>query len=150
MPETYTGFTATAGGSTFKKVDIQERSQFMGCSRCPHYVREGHFSREQQQIEFKDLCGLLLKRTQDPDLIKMKPRGRGRPAQNQERLPRLPEGTATDCSNFPFLDKFDYFTCHTYRDTFKSNGLRNGVQPTQDMQIADQFTVGGLTDMELL
>jgi hypothetical protein len=133
-----------------KSAEIQEGRLGMGCVRCPHHVREGQFSSEKQTIEFKDLCGLLMKRTQDPDVIKMKPRGRGRPAQNQERLPRLPEGTATECSNYPFSEKFDYFTCHTYRDTFKTNGLRNGVQPSLDMTVVEHFTVGGLTDMELL
>ncbi|MDB2447414.1 hypothetical protein N9W79_02180 [bacterium] len=123
----------------------------MSCSRCPHHVRHGKFDKEEQTIVFSDLCGLLIKRTQDPEAIKPKVRGRGRPASQEGRLPRLPEGTSLECSQAPFPESdFDYFMCPTYQDNFKSSGSKHNVVPTKDFQYSERLSSNSITEMDLL
>lgn len=120
----------------------------MSCNRCPHHVKHGKFDKKTQTLDFSDMCGLLIKRTQDPDVTKA--RGRGRPASQEGRLPRLPEGTSLECSQAPFPNDFDYFACPTYQDNFKSNGTKHNVLPTKDFQYSDQLSTGSITEMDLL
>lgn len=123
----------------------------MSCSRCPHHVRHGKFDQEKQTLIFSDLCGLLIKRTQDPEASKNKNRGRGRPASQEGRLPRLPQGTSLACCQVPFPEgDFDYFACPTYQETFKSKGIKNNVIPTKDFQYSEKLTSGSITEMDLL
>ena len=55
-----------------------------------------------------------------------------------------------ECGVVPFEDGFDYITCETYIDTFKSVGVKNGVVPTSDLQYSNKLAGSPITDMELL
>jgi hypothetical protein len=57
-----------------------------------------------------------------------------------------------ECGHYPFPPVFEYTGCEVYRSTFKSNGLRNDVQPTKDFQYSEAFTSNAvsITEMELL
>jgi hypothetical protein len=100
-------------------------------SKCPHHVKHG-------KLEI------------DPEAIKQKCRGRGRPVAEVVKRKPLAPGETLDCTSYPFHDQFDYFMCDVYRDNFKSTGLRNGVQPTKDFQYFDSLASDSITDMELL
>lgn len=121
----------------------------MGCRRCPHHVRHGYMSKDGKSLEFKDLCGLRIKQTQDPELIK-KNRGRGRPAVEGVKRKTIPAGSCIDCTHYPFPELFDYFVCDVYQDTFASKGLKNDVVPTKDFEFSETMVGASLTEMELL
>ncbi len=119
-------------------------------SKCPHHVRHGKLADDGKNIEFKNLCGLKMKREQDPEAIKPKGRGRGRPAAEVVKRKPLAPGETLDCANYPFDDQFDYFRCFVYQDNFQSTGLKNGVVPTRDFQYSESLAGDSITDMELL
>lgn len=98
----------------------------MICRRCPHHVRHGKAAADGKSIEFRDLCGLKIKRNET------------------EKTP-----IATDCEQVPFPSKFDYLTCSYYQSTFKSGHHKNDVVP-KDIQYSEMLTAGSITDMDLL
>ena len=123
----------------------------MSCNRCPHHVRQGLPGDDGTSIVFKDLCGLRVKQAQDPETMKIKGRGRGRPAASADpKRPRLPKGASLECTKVPFDADFDYFYCDVYQDTFKTTGMKNGVLPTKDFQYSERLSGNPITDMEFL
>ncbi|MFK7871714.1 MAG: hypothetical protein AB8C84_00890 [Oligoflexales bacterium] len=122
----------------------------MSCTRCPHHVRHGQPGPQPGTIEFQDLCGLKLKRTQDTTVPK-KGRGRGRPQQQEgSKMKPLPEGSTMECVNIPFPFQFEYTHCEVYFDTFACSSGTNDALPTKDIQFAEQLKGLSVGDMELL
>lgn len=99
---------------------------------------------------FKELCGLRIKQTIDPEAILKKVRGRGRPPVETVKKKALPPGATTDCINHPFVHDFDYIACKVYQETFETKGLRNGAVPMNDFQYSESMSGLSVTDMELL
>ena len=135
---------------TIERLSLTNKGTHMTCKRCPHHVKHGQIASDGKSMVFKDLCGLRLKQTMDPETTAKKTRSRGRPP--AEIVPRkpLPPGQTTDCINFPFDEQFDYFTCTTYQEIFASKGIKNGAVPTRDFQYSEKMTGIPVTDMELL
>ena len=125
----------------------------MSCKRCPHLVRHGQMD-DQSNIVFFNSCGLLMK----ADVLEMgadnfrKP-GR-KPGKKVEKVPNRPPPKVPDeshrCSNFPFGEDFDYFTCEVYTKTFKGGDRKFGVVPTGEFGYNDPVSSSAFTDMELL
>jgi len=120
----------------------------MNCRRCPHHVRHGQMAKDGVTLHFKDLCGLKLKRLQEQDLLPKKPKGKGRPADIKQK--RVLVTKNSECSHYPFPEEFDYFSCSVYQKTFSSNGLKNGVLPTKDIQFSENIAHVSVTDLEFL
>jgi hypothetical protein len=123
----------------------------MLCKRCPHLVRHGQYVPENGQIEFKNLCGLVMKKHMAPDPIIEDPKAKG-PKKVAIKKP-LKKGDLEpimDCVNFPFPNVFDYIDCAVYQETFKSTTRKNDVIPTKDFQYSDVLSGNSITDMELL
>ncbi|MDA9951151.1 hypothetical protein N9D31_01125 [Oligoflexaceae bacterium] len=99
----------------------------MSCKRCPHYVRHGRAAADGKSIEFRDLCGLKLKKLEED-----------KKAFSDEV-----------CVSLPFPEDFDHHFCSVYQHVFQSGIKRNGVNP-RDMQYSENLTAGSITDMELL
>lgn len=124
----------------------------MHCRRCPHLVRHGQLGEDKKSIEFKNLCGLIIKQqimkemgTVEASPMKKMPR----------KIPKKVEGEAEevlqqDCKNYPFPEVFDYIECEVYQSTFKSASRKNDVIPTKDFQYSDALSGNSITDMELL
>ena len=99
----------------------------MSCKRCPHYVKHGRAAADGKSIEFRDLCGLKLK-----------------------KLAEDKKAFSDDvCENVPFPEDFDYYLCSVYQHVFQSGIKRNGVNP-KDIQYSERLVAGSITDMELL
>ncbi len=124
----------------------------MLCKRCPHLVRHGQYVQESGQIEFKNLCGLVMKKHMTPEPMVEDPKAKGpkkigaskKPSKKGEVEPTM------DCINFPFPNVFDYIECGVYQETFKSTSRKNDVIPTKDFQYSDALNGSSITDMELL
>jgi len=123
----------------------------MHCRRCPHLVRHGQLGEDKKSIEFKNLCGLVIKQQllaeMGPENVPMKKMPR--------KIPKSPEQMAEDllqqaCKNYPFPQIFDYIDCDVYQSTFKSASRKNDVIPTSDFQYSDALNSSSITDMELL
>lgn len=100
----------------------------MNCIRkCPHHVRHGAVAADGKSIEFKDMCGLSMKKFEHQK-SKMKP---------------------TECSHYPFQKGFEYTLCPIYLEIFKTGNQRNNVVPTKDIQFSSSLGNSSLTDMEL-
>ncbi len=120
----------------------------MSCYRCPHYVRHGQPTKDKKSIMFKDLCGLKMRQSTEPDQLMKKQRGR-KPAE-PVRKPARERTAGQECISFPFTEAFDYFQCAIYQKTFESKGLKNDVNPTSDFQFSEQLRGTSVTEMELL
>ncbi len=122
----------------------------MSCKRCPHHVRHGAFSSNEKTVTFKELCGLKMKRDNDPDAQRTKPRGRGRPAAEPVKRVPLGPGETVECINYPFSEDSDFYKCPVYQAHFQSQGMRNGVMPTKDFHFFETLASDSITEMELL
>ena len=121
----------------------------MSCHRCPHHVRHGQMTKDGKTLQFKDLCGLKLKRLQDHEGLQKKPKGRGR--QGADARFKKPLATKnTECIHHPFPRSFDYFNCMVYQKTFSTSGLRNNVIPTKDIHYSETISNVSVTDLEFL
>lgn len=122
----------------------------MLCKRCPHLVRHGQHVPETNQIEFRNLCGLIMKKFMTPDPIIEDPKAKG-PKKPVKRVLKKGEIEPNmDCVNHPFPNVFDYIDCGVYQETFKSTTRKNDVIPTSDFQYSDALSGNSITDMELL
>ncbi|MBP9706028.1 MAG: hypothetical protein KBD78_00185 [Oligoflexales bacterium] len=100
----------------------------MTCVRkCPHYIRHGYLAQDGKTIQFKDMCGLSMRKTE---------------------IPR-PKVAEQECSHHPFVKGFEYSSCATYLAVFKTGDQRNNASPTSDFQFSDALAGGSLADMEL-
>ncbi len=123
----------------------------MLCKRCPHLVRHGQFVQEKSQIEFKSLCGLIMKKYMTPEPVIDDPKAKGPKKVGLRRLPKKGEQEPNmDCVSHPFPNVFDYIDCSVYQETFKSTTRKNDVIPTKDFQYSDALSGNSITDMELL
>ncbi|MFW7377566.1 MAG: hypothetical protein ACOH5I_02005 [Oligoflexus sp.] len=123
----------------------------MHCRRCPHLVRHGQLGEDKQSIEFKNLCGLVIKqqllKELGPENVTMK-----KPPRKTTKKPEAEaeELIQQECKNYPFPKIFDYIECEVYQSTFKSASRKNDVIPTKDFQYSDALSSSSITDMELL
>ncbi|MCY4380177.1 MAG: hypothetical protein OXC40_01210 [Proteobacteria bacterium] len=126
----------------------------MGSGRCPHYVRHSTFNRKTQQMEFRDQCGLLLRRAAGSKNIKNSRGSKPPPVKKNRRHQTVAKIENNDdsvsCDQLPFTDTFHYFDCPTYQETFKSGSLKNNAVPTKNIQYSDQFSSNSLNDMDML
>ncbi len=99
--------------------------------KCPHLVRHGKVAGDGKSIEFKDMCGLMIRKF-DPD------------------IPRVKLPFPDDCEKVPYQQGFDYIGCEVYQAVFKSTGLRNDVNPMTDMPLNSALGGASITDLELL
>jgi len=106
-------------------------------------------AKDGKTLQFKDLCGLKLKRLQEQETQQKKGRGRSRQAAEIKQKKVLVTKNS-ECIHFPFFDDFDYFSCSVYQKTFSSYGLKNSVLPTKDIQFSDSITNVSVTDLEFL
>ncbi len=122
----------------------------MLCKRCPHLVRHGQYNQDTKEIEFKNLCGLVMKKNMAPDLMPedLKAKGPKKPIKRPSK--KAEEELSVTCVNFPFPSVFDYIECSVYQETFKSASRKNDVIPTKDFQYSDVLSGSSITDMELL
>ena len=123
----------------------------MLCKRCPHLVRHGQVDAETQKIEFKSMCGLIMKKFLAPEIppeevVKGKPPRKGA----KKVTKKDEEEPAMECISHPFPSVFDYIDCAVYQETFKSTSRKNDVIPTKDFQYSDVLSGNSITDMELL
>jgi hypothetical protein len=123
----------------------------MHCRRCPHLVRHGQLAEDQKTIEFKNLCGLMVKQ----QVLEEQGQDAGAARKNPRKGPKKPPkkvqpGAEQECKHFPFPEIFDYIECTTYQGTFKSASRKNDVIPTKDFQYSDALSGSSITDMELL
>ena len=114
------------------------------------HVKHGQIAPDGKSMIFKDLCGLRLKQSVDPEVSAKKNRTRGRPPADPVPRKPLPPGSTTDCVHYPFHNQFDYFACPIYQEIFASKGLKNVAIPTRDFQYSETMTGVPVTDMELL
>jgi len=121
----------------------------MNCRRCPHHVRHGQMAKDGKTLQFKDLCGLKLKRLQEQEVVQKKAKGRGRQAAEVKQK-RVLVVKNSECNHYPFSDEFDYFSCTVYQKTFSSYGLKNSVLPTKDIQFSESIANVSVTDLEFL
>ncbi len=122
----------------------------MNCRRCPHHVRHGQMAKDGKSLQFKDLCGLKLKRLQEQDPIQKKIKGKGRQGAAEVKQKKVLVTKHSECSHVPFSEDFDYFSCSVYQKTFSSYGLKNGVLPTKDIQFSESIANVSVTDLEFL
>ncbi len=124
----------------------------MACKRCPHHVRHGKMATDGVTIVYSDLCGLRIKRSNQPE--DSPPRKiKGRPSRTPEKAKPLDETAIkaiVDCPHVPFPTQFDYLHCPVYQDTFATKGIKNGVLPTTDLHYSPSLIGIAVTDMELL
>ncbi|MFY7985108.1 MAG: hypothetical protein ACOVO6_01470 [Burkholderiaceae bacterium] len=126
------------------------KGSVMLCKRCPHLVRHGQFNQETGEIEFRSLCGLVMKKNMVQEIVPEDLKAKGpkkgvkKPGKKGEIEPNM------DCINHPFPSIFDYIECTVYQDTFKSTTRKNDVIPTKDFQYSDVLSGSSITDMELL
>jgi hypothetical protein len=125
----------------------------MHCRRCPHLVRHGQLAEDKETIEFKNLCGLVIKqqtlKEQGAEASPAAKKTNRKGAKKAETTAPTPE-LSIECCNFPFPNFFDYVDCATYQSTFKSASRKNDVIPTKDFQYSDALSGSSITDMELL
>lgn len=124
----------------------------MLCKRCPHLVRHGQLASDRKTIEFKNICGLLLKAETalENPLLEAGPGPKRGPKKAAAPSKKKTSEKNLECSNFPFPDVFDYIDCSVYLETFKTAGRRNEIIPTKDFQYSDALSGSSITDMELL
>jgi hypothetical protein len=123
----------------------------MLCKRCPHLVRHGQYVPENAQIEFKSLCGLVMKKHMTPDPVVEDPKAKGPKKVSVRKILKKGELEPNmECVNHPFPNVFDYIECSVYQETFKSTTRKNDVIPTKDFQYSDVMSGNSITDMELL
>ena len=86
---------------TIERLSLTNKGTHMTCKRCPHHVKHGQIASDGKSMVFKDLCGLRLKQTMDPETTAKKTRSRGRPP--AEIVPRkpLPPVRQPTASTFP-------------------------------------------------
>ncbi len=120
----------------------------MLCKRCPHLVRHGQLAKDQKTIEFKSLCGLVMKQSLADENGGMDA-GR-KPARKPVKQEVKKEIKEQPCLHHPFPKVFDYIECQIYQGTFKSSARTNDVIPTKDFQYSDALSGNSITDMELL
>ncbi len=122
----------------------------MLCKRCPHLVRHGQLASDRKNIEFKNICGLILK----AETALENPQAETAPARRGPKkastTPKKKSEKNMDCGHFPFPAVFDYIDCKVYLETFKTVGRRNEIIPTTDFQYSDALSGSSITDMELL
>ena len=106
-------------------------------------------AKDGKTLQFKDLCGLKLKRLQEQETIPKKPKGRGRQP-NELKQKKVLVTKNSECNHHPFPEEFDYFSCMTYQKTFASNGLKNGVLPTKDLHFTESIAGISVTDLDFL
>src|SRR3989338_10193178 len=121
----------------------------MNCRRCPHHVRHGQMAKDGKTLQFKDLCGLKLKRLQEQEVIQKKTKGRGRQVAEIKQK-RVLVVKNSEFNHYPFTEEFDYFSCTVYQKTFSSYGLKNSVLPTKDIQFSESIANVSVTDLEFL
>jgi hypothetical protein len=114
-------------------------------------VRHGQLGEDNKTIEFKNLCGLIVKqqilRENGPEINTMKKNQR----KPQKKSTKKSENELEqECQHYPFPEIFDYIECETYQSTFKSASRKNDVIPTKDFQYSDALNGSSITDMELL
>ncbi|MBF0441408.1 MAG: hypothetical protein HQK54_05850 [Oligoflexales bacterium] len=125
----------------------------MLCKRCPHLVRHGQADPETKNIEFRNICGLMIKTRKQEEIkldVNIKINGKKPPKKLVEQDTHPQISAQICCSNYPFPKIFDYIECETYQSTFKSTTRKNDVIPTKDFQYSDVFNSSSITDMELL
>lgn len=125
----------------------------MLCKRCPHLVKHGKFHQETKKIEFKNICGLIMK----AELVEqgLVGDGNGKPPKKNGKMmakavKKVPVLSGEECKHFPFPNVFDYFECQTYKGTFKSSDRKNDVIPKSSDFSLSESPSGSLTDMDLL
>ena len=120
----------------------------MLCKRCPHLVRHGLASSDGRQIEFRNMCGLVMKASFNAENGNEVPNKKG-PKKSKPAATKEPEKEQI-CLHHPFPKIFDYMECRIYQETFKSATRKNDVVPTKDIQYSDILSGNSITDMELL
>ncbi len=122
----------------------------MLCKRCPHLVRHGQYNQDSKAIDFKNLCGLIMKKhlAQDQVPEDLKAKGPKKPIKKPSKKGEVEP--VMECINHPFPGVFDYIECAVYQETFKSTSRKNDVIPTKDFQYSDILSGSSITDMELL
>ena len=122
----------------------------MGCTRCPHFVRNGKPSGDGKSIDFSENCGLLIKQDIEPLPVHgRKSKLKNKVVETQKQINyKDPKYT---CLQYPFDKNFEYFTCQVYQETFKSGLLRNGVFPSSQYDYVENLSpLSSVTDMDLL
>jgi hypothetical protein len=137
-------------GSLARRLPFSGKVALMLCKRCPHLVRHGQYNAENAQIEFKNLCGLVMKKHMAPEPVIEDPKAKGPKKVGARKVPKKGEEPNMDCVNHPFPNVFDYIDCSVYQETFKSTTRKNDVIPTKDFQYSDVLSGNSITDMELL
>ena len=120
----------------------------MLCKRCPHLVRHGQLAKDNKTIEFKSLCGLIIKQNLLDENGGVDPNKKM--AKKPVKKPVKTTPRKEDCVHYPFPEVFDYIECQVYQGTFKSSSRTNDVIPTKDFQYSDALSGSSITDMELL
>ncbi|NRA64100.1 MAG: hypothetical protein HRU19_06420 [Pseudobacteriovorax sp.] len=120
----------------------------MLCKRCPHLVRHGQLAKDNKSIEFKSLCGLVMKQNllEENGGIDPNKKMAKKPVKKESKAPQKDQV----CKHYPFPEVFDYIECQVYQGTFKSSTRTNDVIPTKDFQYSDALSGNSITDMELL
>ena len=138
----------------------------MRSSRCPHHVYHGVYNRDTQQIEFQDRCALLMRdfaaipkptstRNRSKNLKnKSTAINSHKNAKNQNNSYKSTVLTdkqkqQIECHQVPFEKDFDYFSCPTYQQKFKSGISKNNAIPANDFQYSEQHS-SGFGEMEFL
>jgi hypothetical protein len=131
----------------------------MLCKRCPHLVRHGQLAEDGKNIEFKNICGLIVRSKRGLDELTKEGGGatmakngmrKGAKKGPEKAKKQKDEDDSLACSHYPFPKVFDYIECQTYQNHFKSSSRKNDVIPTKDFQYSDILSSGSITDMELL
>ncbi|MGE0174232.1 MAG: hypothetical protein AB7T49_15655 [Oligoflexales bacterium] len=117
----------------------------MLCKRCPHLVRHGKLAADKKTIDFKNMCGLLMRAEAAVLLDPEK-----QPIKKPVKKPSKGKASKNDCPHFPFPKVFDYMDCSVYLETFKTASRKNDVVPTKDFQYSEVLNGSSITDMELL
>ena len=112
-------------------------------------MRHGQLAKDNKTIEFKSLCGLIIKQNL------LEENGGVDPNKKMAKKPVKKSGAKVqlkkeDCIKHPFPEVFDYIECEVYQGTFKSSSRTNDVIPTKDFQYSDALSGSSITDMELL
>ncbi len=101
----------------------------MSCpTKCPHLVRHGMVNKNTESIEFKNMCGLTIRKGEHIR-NKFKPQ---------------------ECAHMPYSKNFSYNECDIYVQTFRSKGMGNDAAPTREGHFEEIYAANSsLTDMEL-
>ena len=77
----------------------------MLCKRCPHLVRHGQLGPDKKTIEFKEMCGLIMKAQTQPeglDITKKAPKKAPKKVPKKEETPELQQ-CLHQCNQLNFL-----------------------------------------------